>query len=91
MSTINQVIMNQDNDSDKDNATDKETIDFESIDESESNDQNDTVMEEIVYGYNEASDDWHCMQCGVNMGPNNPRQLCCKYYCPEAYQYTQTH
>ena len=25
---------------------------------------------------------WYCLKCGVDMGPNNPRQLCRKYYCP---------
>lgn len=22
-----------------------------------------------------------CVECGVDMGPNNPRQYCCKTYC----------
>ena len=87
MSTINEPIM------DHDGNTDRETIDIESTDEHEheheheSIDQNETVTEEVVYGYNEKTDNWHCTQCGVNMGPNNPRQLCCKYYCPEANFY----
>lgn len=34
-----------------------------------------------VCGYNPESDSWHCLECGVNMGPQNPRQLCGKYYC----------
>jgi len=33
-----------------------------------------------VYGYNEKTDNWHCLDCGENMG-NNPRQLCGKSYC----------
>ena len=34
-----------------------------------------------VYGYNPETDSWHCLECGVDMGHNNPRQLCGKYYC----------
>ena len=32
-------------------------------------------------GYNHKTGDWHCIQCGDNMGPNNPRQLCGKTRC----------
>jgi formylmethanofuran dehydrogenase subunit E len=32
------------------------------------------------YGYNKKTDNWHCLECGENMG-NNPRQLCGKSYC----------
>ncbi len=39
----------------------------------------DTV--ELVYGYNEKTNSWHCLECGDDMGPTNPRQLCGKYYC----------
>jgi hypothetical protein len=31
-----------------------------------------------------------CVVCGINMGDNNPRQLCKKTYCPrddEEYEY----
>lgn len=24
---------------------------------------------------------WYCIECGVDMGPNNPRQFCGKYMC----------
>lgn len=24
---------------------------------------------------------WRCTECGIVMGPNNPRQLCGKTYC----------
>lgn len=24
----------------------------------------------------------YCISCGVDMGENNPRQYCCKTYCP---------
>ena len=34
-----------------------------------------------IYGYNSKTNEWHCMQCGIHMGKNNPRQLCHKYYC----------
>ena len=26
-------------------------------------------------------DSWYCIECGVDMGPNNPRQFCGKYMC----------
>jgi hypothetical protein len=35
---------------------------------------------ETFYGYNIKTDNWHCLECGDNMG-NNPRQLCGKSYC----------
>ena len=34
-----------------------------------------------VYGHNSKTDEWHCTQCGVSMGKDNPRQLCGKYFC----------
>ena len=34
-----------------------------------------------VYGYNFETDSWHCLECGDDMGPNNPRQLCGKHFC----------
>lgn len=34
-----------------------------------------------VYGYNNVTNSWHCIECGVDMGPNNPRQVCGKYQC----------
>lgn len=36
----------------------------------------------IIRGYNEITDSWHCMECGIDMGSCNPRQLCGKTYCP---------
>ena len=30
----------------------------------------------------DADGDWYCTHCFMNMGPTNPRQLCCKIYCP---------
>ena len=34
-----------------------------------------------VYGFNSETNSWHCLDCGDDMGPSNPRQLCGKYYC----------
>ena len=34
-----------------------------------------------IYGHDKKTGNWHCIQCGTNMGPNNPRQLCRKTYC----------
>jgi hypothetical protein len=34
-----------------------------------------------VCGYNPETDSWHCLECGDDMGRNNPRQLCGKYFC----------
>lgn len=34
-----------------------------------------------VYGYNEETEEWHCLECGISMGKHNPRQLCGKYCC----------
>jgi hypothetical protein len=42
-------------------------------------------IEKKVYGYNEITNSWHCLTCGVDMGPQNPRQLCGKWRCLETY------
>ena len=34
-----------------------------------------------IYGYNGKTDSWHCLMCGIDMGTNNPRQLCGKIFC----------
>lgn len=34
-----------------------------------------------IYGYDSAKNTWRCCGCGVDMGPNNPRQMCGKYKC----------
>ena len=34
-----------------------------------------------IYGYKESTNSWHCIQCGVDMGAMNPRQLCGKTTC----------
>ena len=33
------------------------------------------------YPYNEKTEEWHCLRCNISLGKENPRQLCCKYYC----------
>ena len=38
-------------------------------------------QEKKIYGYNINTEEWHCVQCGISMGPHNPRQLCGKYKC----------
>jgi hypothetical protein len=43
--------------------------------------KNNKKLPEKVYGYNEKTDSWHCLTCGEDMGPQNPRQLCGKWYC----------
>ena len=39
-----------------------------------------------VYGYNDKTGSFHCLSCGIDMGPQNPRQLCSKYYCPYDFE-----
>ena len=39
----------------------------------------------IIRGYNEETDEWHCIKCGVSMGKHNPRQYCRKSYCENDY------
>ena len=41
--------------------------------------------ETVCYGYNDKTGSWHCLTCGVDMGINNPRQLCRKYFCENEY------
>jgi len=36
----------------------------------------------LVKGYNHRTREWHCLVCGENMGLENSRQLCRKWYCP---------
>jgi len=38
-----------------------------------------------IYGYDSENNNWHCIECGANMGPNNPRQLCGKSICIQYY------
>lgn len=38
--------------------------------------------QQIIQGYNSETNEWHCLICGISMGPNNPRQLCGKTWCP---------
>jgi hypothetical protein len=46
--------------------------------------------EKIVKGYNDKTQSWHCLDCGIDMGPTNSRQLCEKYYCITNF-YTYPH
>ena len=39
------------------------------------------IKKDKIFGYNPKTNSWHCLECGVNMGNNNPRQLCGKTYC----------
>ena len=41
----------------------------------------DYFQKNKIYGYNKKTNSWHCVECGEDMGPHNPRQLCCKSYC----------
>jgi hypothetical protein len=34
-------------------------------------------------------EDNRCMICGIDMGSCNPRQLCCKTYCPNEFEIEQ--
>ena len=34
-----------------------------------------------IYGYDSLENTWRCGECGIDMGPGNPRQYCGKYYC----------
>ena len=43
--------------------------------------QEDVQKKVKVYGYNSKTNSWHCIECGVDMGPSNPRQVCGKYQC----------
>ncbi len=42
---------------------------------------------EKIYGYNYKTNSWHCIVCGEDMGPQNPRQLCGKYCCSNQFFY----
>ena len=42
----------------------------------------DYFHSKIIKGYNKKTNSWHCITCGADMGPHNPRQLCGKYFCP---------
>jgi hypothetical protein len=45
------------------------------------------AVREIIKYYNQefeyAKSTYYCVCCGVDLGPQNPRQYCCKTYCPE--------
>ena len=44
--------------------------------------------EKKVFGLNPKTNSWHCIECGINMGPQNPRQLCGKTVCLNNAFYT---
>lgn len=45
----------------------------------------DKVQIKKIYGYDPKTDCWFCTKCGINMGKNNPRQLCRKTYCENEF------
>lgn len=45
----------------------------------------DFYKKKIIFGFNKKTNSWHCLNCGIDMGPNNPRQLCGKTYCPLSF------
>lgn len=49
--------------------------------EEKDKEQKDKEENKKIYGYNKDTGDWHCLECGENMGQNNSRQLCGKYRC----------
>jgi hypothetical protein len=59
-----------------------EYYDLKSITIDKNNESINLVIDSAykVYGYNENTGNWHCLDCGENMG-DNPRQLCGKSYC----------
>jgi len=55
--------------------------DFYKIIKFDKNNKNTNNLKKKIYGYNSETDSWHCVECGIDMGINNPRQLCGKIYC----------
>ena len=53
--------------------------DFYEIKKLNRNNKNDNKKK--IFGYNPETDSWHCLECGIDMGINNPRQLCGKIRC----------
>ena len=49
----------------------------------------DRLSERRVRGYNPSTGEWHCCGCGISMGPDNPRQFCEKWWCPQMQSQTQ--
>lgn len=35
----------------------------------------------LIRGFNRKTLSWHCIECGIDMGPTNSRQLCGKTVC----------
>lgn len=42
----------------------------------------DTIRKKIISELQFNRNTWYCTICGVDMGECNPRQYCCKTYCP---------
>jgi hypothetical protein len=75
----NQDNDNNDNDN-KDSQLKKRSIDeFDNNTDKLSKKHKESVQ--IIKGYNMLTDSWHCLECGIDMGRHNPRQLCGKIYC----------
>tara|TARA_Y100000389_G_C17315600_1_gene440277 strand:- start:250 stop:453 length:204 start_codon:yes stop_codon:yes gene_type:complete len=51
--------------------------------ESTANNQSDNTNDEDTFNYTYQDDEIKnlCLECGVDMGPCNPRQLCGKTFC----------
>ncbi len=70
--------------SDKKELKQKKLTDYYSL-TNEKKEFNNKVIIQNVFGYNDKTDSWHCLECGEDMGPTNPRQLCGKSYCRNNY------
>lgn len=40
------------------------------------------IKKKVIKGYNPKTNNYHCLECGIDMG-NYPGQLCRKWYCDE--------
>ncbi len=70
--------------SDKKELVQKKLTDYYSL-TNDNKEQSKKVIITNVFGYNDKTDSWHCLECGDDMGPTNPRQLCGKSYCRNNY------
>jgi len=43
------------------------------------------IFDKKIYGYNLITNSFHCLSCGIDMGIENPRQLCNKTWCSNMY------
>lgn len=58
----------------------KKTNETNENNEHNENNENNEHHSITIYGYNNKTGNWHCLDCGENMG-DNARQLCGKDYC----------